>query len=67
MILSFPIDSWLLLLVAVGLGLGLEIAFYRARRLDGRGPPHLRSSDAQKPDPRPSDDAGAGHGRGRLT
>lgn len=32
MILSLPIDAWVLLLVAVGLGLSLEIAFYRARR-----------------------------------
>lgn len=42
MILSFPIDAWLLLLVAVGLGLGLEIVFYRRHRRatprDGRRP-----------------------------
>jgi hypothetical protein len=36
MILSFPIDAWLLLLVAVGLGLGLEVAFYLRRRNDRR-------------------------------
>jgi hypothetical protein len=36
MILSFPIDAWILLLVAVGVGLGLEVAFYRARRHDRR-------------------------------
>lgn len=34
MILSLPIDAWLLLFVAVGLGLALEVAFYRARRGD---------------------------------
>ena len=36
MILSLPIDAWLLLLVAVGFGLALEVAFYRARRGDWR-------------------------------
>ena len=32
MILSFPIDAWLLLFVAVGLGLSLEVVFYRRQR-----------------------------------
>ncbi len=36
MILSLPIDAWLLLFVAVGLGLAREVAFYRAHRADRR-------------------------------
>lgn len=42
MVLSLPIDSWLLLFVAVGLGLALEIAFYRAQRA------HRRSAAAAR-------------------
>ncbi len=57
MILSFPIDAWLLLFVAVGLGLGLELAFYRARRADRaaeivgeRGPEAPRRAAAPEED-----------------
>jgi len=51
MILSFPIDAWLLLIVAVGLGLGLEAAFYLRHRRRGpaggepRGGGDLRSGE----------------------
>ena len=66
MILSFPIDAWLLLFVAVGLGLGLEVAFYRSQRArraragtardaaaepDARADPDARATGAEPPDP----------------
>ncbi len=39
MILGLPLDSWLLMIVAVGAGLVIEVAFLRARRggPEGRG------------------------------
>lgn len=52
MILSLPLDAWLLLAVAVGLGLGLEIAFYRARRAERArhaGPPRRETGPDREP------------------
>ena len=52
MVLSLPIDSWLLLFVAVGLGLAMEVAFYRAQRARGR---RAAAGDDVTPDVAPED------------
>ena len=38
MVFGLPVDSWLLLIVAVGLGLSLELLFWRAQRGARGGP-----------------------------
>jgi len=58
MILSFPIDAWALLFVAVGLGLGLELAFYRARRGGGAHGPDATPEPASRREPGASDRGG---------
>ena len=55
MVLSLPIDSWLLLFVAVGLGLAMEVAFYRAQRARGRA----AAGDDVTPDVAPEDGSDA--------
>lgn len=51
---GLPVESWLLIVAAVGIGLAIEIAFFRAHRRAERrrGAGDLRSSGDETREPR---------------